>query len=940
MITVSAASTPSSLGVKVYNDGFSQCHLESLKQLAQLANTHSIAAAHYTDGRRVGSGVHTGGSIIMIDCDKKGQADEVEKRISNYSYVKVPSQSNLKSPYKWHYFIPTQKPLSVFSAAYKYQIMAFFNQVGITTDMIDPSAVDIARQFAPAIIGMSIDEAMELSTWEDNDLFAPVAEAPIELCSQNIKSKWAKIKGITTDTLPANHVWFHGKAVTYEDAVEAIRANGDGFTSGFGCPNNNDTHSANYRAGYGFGYVSRDGDVIIKCSGDSCKANPHFALPSSKNKAQMVSNIVSKNTPVNVPDFVDAMEAKMQLYGTFVTDKFRFSFEQLGACFNTVINRNRERLPATMFVLPPATGTGKTTSAKLYVSMMPDDVSALIVVPKVEHAKEVCDSMNQYACRDIAKCSYAVNDEHLDHAMRVSPDEIQLHRIVVVTHERFRRDIKSSIQKLHFNGKQRDLVIVDEQINLIQSESVTEAEFRDMRLKYSDHLPKEGKEIFDRVYEIVDILVQGDKEIEMYRSIPDDFRMSKFVEPLIAILKSKDTRSYKLERPSGLNAKSRESNEFETRNNFADAIKRVASIFDYYEPYLSRSGKVWHLNGVRNLYSELGSLVVLDATSEINKKIELMKNWISIRNDKNNSGLQQDKRIIENIIVPNPRTYHNCQFFVCSDKWVKSSREGLEVKDEAKHLEVLKVYADCIRSEVSKEDKALVITYKDSKHILKNLISLNNVEFIHWGNHDATNEYRECNKVFFVGLNHKDSSVIFEEYGYAVGSVHIAHSCADNRKKESITLKNSKLAEDLVQGAFRSRARISSNEDGSPEPTQFYLFANRKPMIESVISMALEGMPNIQLLNWEIKESIAVPRSRTKADSHIDSIIEILDSYVVDGYIDVLRQTVEDRAGIKKDTMKKLLLNELFHQKLSDNDYIYIAGNGRKSHSIFTIKIQ
>jgi hypothetical protein len=148
MITLSISNTNLPEIPKAFTIGFESGSVKTLDDLISVANRSSISAPKYEDGHRSASNITVGGNLILIDCDEPGQAEAVEAKLRYYDYIKVPSASNSEdTPYKWHFFIPVQKPLSVYPAAMKFQVEQFFQQVGITDEMIDTTgSYDIARQ--------------------------------------------------------------------------------------------------------------------------------------------------------------------------------------------------------------------------------------------------------------------------------------------------------------------------------------------------------------------------------------------------------------------------------------------------------------------------------------------------------------------------------------------------------------------------------------------------------------------------------------------------------------------------------------------------------------------------------------------------------------------------------------------------------------------------
>jgi hypothetical protein len=349
-----------------------------MDQLAHYAHRFSISGPIYKDGHRSARNIIQGSNIILIDCDAPGQAEAVEAKISPYVYLKVPSASNSEEkPYKWHFFLPTQEPLSIYPAAMRWQIERFFQQVGITDKMIDTSgSFDIARQFAPASVGMDAEIADELSEIGEDDLFVPVSKPPVELCSKAARSTMMDINGKDTDTLPTGHLWYQGKAITYKDAIKAFdeaaaqqENNGEKIIlSGFGCPHDNHHHTSDRTRGYGFAFRHESGAMVIKCTGNQCKDHPYFEVPEPIQETPVeIVNIEAKLEPMDPGEFVELMRCRMlELnHEHHFSENSNSAYYNFGAIYNEVSNRNRDEEHPKRIIVPLSTGACKTVAAKV-----------------------------------------------------------------------------------------------------------------------------------------------------------------------------------------------------------------------------------------------------------------------------------------------------------------------------------------------------------------------------------------------------------------------------------------------------------------------------------------------------------------------------------------------------------------------------------------------
>ena len=380
---------------KIYTFGFNDKVL-SLEKIVPVANSMSISGPGYKNGHRKAVHIIRGSNIILIDCDKEGQAEAVESKLKPYDYVKVPSASNLTFPYKWHYFVPTQEPLSVYPGAYKYQVQQFFNQVGITDEMVDTTgSYDIARQFAPALF----DGADKISFVNDTGLQAPVLDVPEELNNKASESVILNIDGVESIKLPINSVWYQGKAITYDAAIKAVNrayemAGEEIIVSGFGCPHDNHQHKNDCRRGYGYAYKTDRGEIIVKCSGNECKEQPYFNIPMLPADSTMEAKSIVIY-PVSPEQYRHTMEQHwINNLGQIKADGMDDNWHLFASTMNHIICNNQKKKKSTAYIVPLATGESKTQGSIVYLSLIPEAYKAMMVVRLNDDATQISEQIN------------------------------------------------------------------------------------------------------------------------------------------------------------------------------------------------------------------------------------------------------------------------------------------------------------------------------------------------------------------------------------------------------------------------------------------------------------------------------------------------------------------------------------------------------------------
>jgi hypothetical protein len=160
-------------------------------------------------------------------------------------------------------------------------------------------------------------------------------------------------------------------------------------------------------------------------------------------------NNQTKLNPVGMPDwpvepslFTEKVVDQLESHGVLISDDMPELIGHMCRLFNFSIQPNRE-LPRTIknLVFPAQTGIGKSVSVQVYVSLLQEH-SSIIVVSKVEEAINYCQQINKLAeDEDYARCYYSLTDKNKDHPLREDATALRHHRCIVITHNMFRRVI-------------------------------------------------------------------------------------------------------------------------------------------------------------------------------------------------------------------------------------------------------------------------------------------------------------------------------------------------------------------------------------------------------------------------------------------------------------------------------------------------------------------
>lgn len=320
------------------------------------------------------------------------------------------------------------------------------------------------------------------------------------------------------------------------------------------------------------------------------------------------------------------------------------------------------------------------------------------------------------------------------------------------------------------------------------------------------------------------------------------------------------------------------------------------------------------LLATENLTHKLGLSVVLDATAQINEYYQLANRFLGH---------------VGFVTAPQIRQYQN--LIIHKAKGFNQSRGALYKGKEANQINgIAKAYASYALNELDDDDKMLIICHKQFKPHLSKQIKDHRVEYTHWGNHIGRNDWSHCNKVMLVGWHYLNQIQYVSTINSSLESVLLTSRHLDDELIEKFEI--SQLADDIVQGLMRSQARIIATEDSDCKPTSFYLFYPDNEKSHAIVDLVESQFPKATMLDWS--PSTADPaKKKPKRNKKADSIIELLIEKSVN-HDNYLRNEVMTELGINKSTMNRIVKDDYFLQKLSENGFSLRNLDGKSQHFI------
>jgi len=187
--------------------------------------------------------------------------------------------------------------------------------------------------------------------------------------------------------------------------------------------------------------------------------------------------------PISASNFSDKMTKLIQSLNPnfYCGYKIKDGFKQYAKAYNECINLNASG-KQQQIIVPAPTGSGKSVSSRLSLAEIAKmKLSGLLVVSEISVAIEAAKTINRLAGNKVAGVYHSISNDHPKHDLWCDIDALP--RITIISHAMFiqRSDSGKDIELLRpFEGRQRDIVIIDERIDLIKrvsfgSNEITEA---------------------------------------------------------------------------------------------------------------------------------------------------------------------------------------------------------------------------------------------------------------------------------------------------------------------------------------------------------------------------------------------------------------------------------------------------------------------------------
>lgn len=622
----------------------------------------------------------------------------------------------------------------------------------------------------------------------------------------------------------------------------------------------------------------------------------------------------------------DKVVELLNLYGNVVSTPMQEQIIELCKLFNYSIECNQSDFHR-MFVYAAQTGISKSLSLQTYISML-ETHSSLVIVSKVDEAIAYCKFINEQSSDDnYARCYYALSNKNTSSNLRVNTYELKNHRCIVISHAMFKRISQQddSIDEYRlFNGNQRDLVVIDEKIPLYEKTLFSKKELTNLLDKI--FLICNELDIKDSIKYTQGLMFL--EELVNYHKISGNEVVStvETIESLIAPIKEAIILSkelfrlyvdYIFDKLKEITDISSDSYKNQIIDSIIELLNRIDIVVNSERIIFYKDSYGEYFLTIHDITNKLGSTVVLDATATVNEYYKVAYRY--------GSGLVP-------VGVKPIRKYSNLTINKAKGftQGRNSLYSNLSSKEVSSNVKMYLSYAYGILS--NHDDKLLVIAHKKFMKHLKDECNDKRIVFTNWGNHIGKNEWSDCNKVMIVGWNFLKQ---IEHVCTACNAIDEMHGKQHRLDKDVIEqFAITQLAEDMIQGIMRSKARIVSTEDTDCSKTDVYMFYEDNKKYNDVIDIVVEHFPKVVVQEW-IPTGYTRVVKKTKPNQKADDIINYLEAQE-DKKKDVLLVDVIKELNLPKSTASRIINSNYFKDKLIEKNYAYRDINGRSKYFILT----
>jgi len=545
--------------------------------------------------------------------------------------------------------------------------------------------------------------------------------------------------------------------------------------------------------------------------------------------------------PINALDVAKGFDDKWREFGNSSSDELIDLWHTICRTFNEVYLHNHCNTNKTYFNIPAPTGSGKTQILKHYTSELVrqrSDIGVLIVTNYISDAEEVAKDINNWS-----NSSYAAETYHS--SSRISRDELYKFndiQVVVITHENYIRNhnVDSTNHNIYqqlttFNNSDREIVIIDEEVNLINHISISkssistiESSLTTLVSRTSDDTAKQELYLARYLLNNYDKLFY--KEHQNKRLIGNKTPLLQKLSSALKLTVSEVKKLFELTYLKN-----------SINNNVLKNINQQLNI----KGVDTNAQNLKYLLDA-NLYEYTNSYGYEYRTSTLeypNKSIAIL-----------NATANPDSIGIPNlktVKLPKVKTYEYVRLFniktdgkyLGKDAFDKLDASGTE---EDVFNQMPETLCDFAQFDYDYEDdnnkESAFFTHQKVKEGLR--INSSNVTVDHFGNLLGVNKYRNCNNIIIYGIQIKPKYIYIDSLIHSVG----VDALLPKNKDKLRDIAYADISADIVQAINRGRCRGIVDRKAPKMDVQLVM-PNNKNLTSQILSFIAKSMPGVQILN-------------------------------------------------------------------------------------------
>ena len=530
---------------------------------------------------------------------------------------------------------------------------------------------------------------------------------------------------------------------------------------------------------------------------------------------------------VDIDRFLAAMRVRWTgEYGNVYSARLHRVWQHIGMALNYQAGPDADtRWP----VLPAELGLGKTTAAKTWSAMLPDDYSALVVVRTREQAREFAADVNAWSGEKKAVALYAPSKE-LPNDYWLSPETTKLFPVVVACHKSYELGLDEfsleAAQKrfdiIHtYVNKRRDVVIIDEALD-----QVAEAKIERGKMGVLFHLLRRVQFKHLGAMRVLESVSRALREAPLDRAraltAAELLALTDYDVPTATAHLDALWSAVRVERRVQPEARAIISEMLTVlRRHLATA------------PWTDENS----VSSARLLRMPKGTTgVVLDATGALNNVYVARKREFAVRT-------MEPVRNYSNVTIFEARTNETGK--------VKVKKAATRIAEQTVR-ELVAHYGGQVG-----ERRLLVVTAADTETQTAFRAQLAGTGFAahdvtNWGAVDGRNDWRTFDTLLIASLHYGSST---QDVNTWLATQDLTPDDATlNAADEVRAIKERRIATTIAQAIGRLRLRTMTSEDGRCEPCDVFIrLPNFKGVVDSdkVMASVVSTLPGVARVAWE-----------------------------------------------------------------------------------------